>query len=552
MDNEVSVVEERIDSWIYEQLDAALPRNKYIYHCNLAYIDLVIDQKVLFTPMEKHYLFSLDYNTHIAHKKLTEETAFDYAFDCKLYKVAFEMLVRGFQYSLLCDIFPLLHSEKAEMIKDGENISFHLQELPRKNFKFVGDYSIRKALSYTLQMMSGQSEGDDEEDVALKLAEAYMYFWNENMIYEDYEPYTQLDYGGISFFFVLAAMRRFYKLYQKDFDIVSLDSQKMMILLSPNGVGELRNWVPSEDDALYELALNDHIYRPVGNGAFPKLSVSHAPLNKTSDGYMFANPLVFLFNDSSETQFLNYLRKCDNERYLRIKDKIKERVIPLISEMVKYKFPNVTAIPNFYVKIPMQKKNRRECDLLLVDETGIAVYLEIKHFYYPHSFCETKRVDSELSKALAKMPDQLQAITENWDAIRQTYHVDCELKCVHGVIVSHHYTGLDVEIDSKTPIVDVSVLYESIAEANTLEEIYTGCKEMDELYQTIPFLKRELTFSFAEYVFRVETECLDPRFELQFIRAYRNGVYKSMCGNGANTYTSVQDLARAYMDRLTS
>lgn len=552
MDDRVSLVEDQIDNWLYERLDASLPRNKYIYHCNLAYIDLVIDQKILFSPFEKHYLFSLDYNTHIAHKKLTEEDCFDFSFDRKLYAYAFDMIIRGFQYSMLCDIFPLLHSEKATMVIEGQNISFQIKNLPKKNYKYISDYSMRKALSYTLQMASGKLQDCDNESAAMKLANIYMHFWNENMVYDDYEPYTQLDYGGVSFFFILAAMRRFNKLYRKDFDIVSLDSQKMMIILSPHGVAELRGYVPGKNDTLYNMALEDHIYKPIGKGTFPKLSVADAPLNRTSDGYLFANPLVILFNDSCETQFLNYLRKCDNARYLRIKDKIKERVIPLISEMVKYKFPTVTPIPNFYVKIPLQKKNRRECDLLLVDESGITIYLEVKHFYYPQSFCETKKVDSELSKALGKMPDQLQAIAENWDAIKNTYHITCNLKELHGIIVSHHYTGFDVEIDCNTPIVSATTLYESIAESQCFEDIYRGCKEIDEIYPSIRFLKKDLSIDFAGYIFHLEVECLDPLFEVQFIRSYRKQIFKSISSTRPNSYKNVQDLARAYIDELNS
>ena len=411
---------------------------------------------------------------------------------------------------------------------------------------------MRKALSYTLQMASGKLQDCDNESAAMKLADIYMHFWNENMVYDDYEPYTRLDYGGVSFFFILAAMRRFNKLYRKDFDIVSLDSQKMMIILSPHGVAELRGYVPGKNDTLYNMALEDHIYKPIGKGTFPKLSVADAPLNRTSDGYLFANPLVILFNDSCETQFLNYLRKCDNARYLRIKDKIKERVIPLISEMVKYKFPTVTPIPNFYVKIPLQKKNRRECDLLLVDESGIAIYLEVKHFYYPQSFCETKKVDSELSKALGKMPDQLQAIAKNWDAIKNTYHITCNLKELHGIIVSHHYTGFDVEIDCNTPIVSATTLYESIAESQCFEDIYRGCKEIDEIYPSIRFLKKDLSIDFAGYIFHLEVECLDPLFEVQFIRSYRKQIFKSISSTRLNSYKNVQDLARAYIDELNS
>jgi len=326
MDGRINAIEKKIDTWVYDMLDDSLPKNKYIYNCNLAYIDLVIDQKVLFSPFEKHYLFSLSYNTHFAHLKLKEDLEFDYKFDRKMYAYAFNMILRGMQYSMLCDIFPLLHCGKATMRMVGNNISFDINAIPKKNYKYISDYSIRKSLSYTLQMANGKLEDNNDEDIAMKLSDMYMHFWNENMLYGDYEPYSRLDFSGISFFFVLASMRRFNKLYKKDFDIVSVDSQKMMILLSPNGVKELRSYVPGEDENLYNAALADHIYKPVGKELFPKLSVADAYLNMTSDGYLFANPLVILFNDSCETQFLNYLRKCDNPRFLRIKDKIKERV----------------------------------------------------------------------------------------------------------------------------------------------------------------------------------------------------------------------------------
>jgi hypothetical protein len=550
MNETVENIESAIDKWLYDALNPSIPRNKYIYHCNLAFIDLAIDQKILFSPFEKHYLFSLNYNTHIAHLKLKEELEFDCRFDNKVYAIAFNMILRGMQYSMLCDIFPLLHSGKASMHVLGKDISFTIKDLPKKNYKYISDYSIRKSLSYTLQMANGIMQDRDNDDIAMKLSDLYMHFWNENMIYGDYEPYTQLDYVGISFFFVVAAMRRFDKLYKKDFDIVSLDSQKMMIILSSKGVAELRNYVPGENGDLFRAALEDHIYNPIEHGIFPKLSVSDAPLNRTSDGYIFANPLVILFNDSCETQFLNYLRKCDNPRYLRIKDKIKERVIPLICEMVKYKFPSIISIPNFFVKIPLQKKNKRECDLLLVDDSGMALYLEIKHFYYPQSFCETKKVDQELTKALHKMPDQLKAIQDNWDILKETYHIACDLSELHGVIVSHRYTGLDVALDPQTPIVDSATLYESIAESKNLKNIYLGCKEIDDIYPTVHFITRELQIDFAEYTFHVETECFDPAFEIQFMKSYRKQIYKSVSSCRPQNYNNITDLAHAYIDQI--
>lgn len=548
MGKDVEKLEVEIDKWIYEKMDESLPRHKFIYHCNLVYIDLVIDQKALFSPIEKYFLFSLDYNTHNAHKKLKEEKEFDYRFDNDMYKQAWKMMLWGFQYAMLCEIFPLLHSEKATMDIIDNDIFLSVKKIEKKNYKYLSDFSMRKALSYTLQMASGKLEKAEEETASKELADLYMHFWNENMLYEDFEPYTRLDYGGISYFFVMASMRRFTKIYRRDFDIVSLDSQKMMIVLSPLGSERMRAYVPGDNDELYKLALEDHVYKPVGKGSFPKLSVADASLNRTQDGYIYANPLVILSNDSYETQFLNYLRKCDNERYLRIKDKIKERSIPFICELVRGKFENVKTISNFQVKIPMSKKNRRECDLLLVDEQGVAIYLEIKHFYYPQSFCEMKKVDSEFVKALGKMPDQLSAITENWELIKKVYDVKCNLKNIYGVIVSHHYTGYDISIDQRTPIVDISSLYESIVEAKCLEDVYNGCREIDILYPSIPFLKRELVVDFAGYTFHFEVECMDPRWEMPFALSYRRQIYKSVNSKRPREYKTLKDLAHAYLE----
>lgn len=552
MDEETNEIEQKIDCWLYDLLPENIPRNKYIYHCNIAYIDIVIDQKMLFTPFEKHYLFSLTYNTHIAHKKLREEESFDYSIDEELYKIAFNMIIRGMQYSMLCDVFPLLHAGKAELKYDNHEIYFETKNIPRKHYKFISDYSIRKYLSYTLQMECGRMQTHNDEDIAMKLADRYMHFWNENMLYEDYEPYSRLDWGGINFFFTVGSMRRFNKLYKKDFNITSLGIGEMMILLSPEGVKELRNWVPATSEELYQEALQDNIYKPLGKGLFPKLSISDAPLNKTKDGFIFANPLVLLFNDSAETRFLNYTRKCHNSRYLRIKDKIKERVIPLIEEMIKYKLPGTICISNFNVKIPHQKKNKRECDLLLIDSSGIAIYLEIKHFYYPQSFCETKKVDEELNKALDKMPDQLDAIRDNWEILKSTYKIQCDLKEIHGIIVSHRYLGYDVPISEITPIVSSPTLYESIAESNTLYEVYKGCREVDEIYPNIKFLSRELVSDFAGYKFHLNVECLEPAFEINFIEICKNRAYRELSLNAPQSFQSIKDLAKAYIDQMNN
>ncbi|MFL8798378.1 MULTISPECIES: hypothetical protein [Clostridioides] len=547
MNEKIYKIEDDIDKWLIDELDKSIPRNKYIYHCNLAFIDIIVDQKVLFTPFEKHYLFSLTYNTNIAHRKLQEEEDFDYMFDEKLYILSFNRIILGFYYSILCDIFPLLHSKKGIMEIKDRNISFKLNNIPKKNFKYINDYSIRKTLSYTLQIANKKLENCDDEEIAIKLSELYMNFWSENMVYEDYEPYSRLDWSGIGFFFIVASMRRFNKLYKEDFDIVSVGSHKMMIILSPNGVKKLREYVPATNEELYKLALEDNIYKPIEDGYFPKLNISEAPLNMTKDGYIFVNPLVMLFNDSMETRFLNYLRKCDNKRYLRIKDKIKERVIPLIIEMIKYKLPNVKYITNFHVRIPLQRKNERECDLLLIDRDGFVLYLEIKHFYNPQSFCETKKVDGELKKALDKMPEQLSAIKTNWENIKKSYEISVDLMEIQGVIVSHYYLGYDLDIDENTPIVNASNLYESIAESNNLKEVFLGCKEIDDIYPKIEFVERELNFDFAKYNFTVGIECLHPRWEILLNKSYKDQICKKVMYDEPKEFKNLADLAKAYL-----
>ena len=192
MKEKIYEIESEIDNWLINNLDESIPRNKYIYHCNLAFIDIIVEQKMLFTPFEKHYLFSLTYNTLIAHRKLKEEEKFDYTFDKELYILAFDRIIRGFQYSMLCDIFPLLHSKKGTIEVKDRNISFKLNNIPKKNFKYINDHSMRKTLSYMLQMANGKLEKCDDEEIAMQLSKLYMNFWNENMINEAVDTITTI------------------------------------------------------------------------------------------------------------------------------------------------------------------------------------------------------------------------------------------------------------------------------------------------------------------------------------------------------------------------
>lgn len=554
MNDIIHKIEEKIDSWLIENLDKTIPRNRYIYHCNLAYIDLVIGTGILFTPFEKHYMFSLTYNTYIAHKELKEEEHFNYIRDEKLYNYACKVILQGVSYSFLCDIFPLLHSKKGNMYVENKNIHFKLDSIPKKNMKYLVDNERRKVLSYLLQMLNGKYEKnkDADEKIVEKLTNEYIDFWNENMNYDDYEPYTEMEYGGLDYFFVNASMRRFNKLYKCDFKVLELGSPKMMIMFSPNGVNDIRKTNPSTNDELYKLAFDDNVYKPIGNNNFPKLNLSEAPLNKTKDGYIFANPLMVLFNDSIETKFLNYLRKADNQRYLRVKDKIKERTIPIIEEMVKYKFPKVKIISNFNVKMPFKKNDERECDILLIDDLGNAIYLEIKHFYNPHTFSEIKRVDNELNKALKKIPEQLKAIKYSWENIKRGHGIDLNIKKIYGIIISYNYLGYDVEFDEFVPIIDISTLYKVIAESNNIEEIFLEAKLADNMYSKIEFIDKNMSFNFAGYKFNIQVDAINPIDEMRLNSSYKKmaeGIIKSTTDR---RFKKVEDVAKNIVDRFYS
>lgn len=540
-------IEKIVDNWIYDMLDSEVPRNKYIYHCNLAYIDLVINTKNLFSPIGKDFLFSLNYNTFIAHKKLKEESIFDYKFDNTIYGLAYRMIIYGVQYSMLCNIFPMLHSKKAFIKISNNKILFEIGEIPKKNYKYFNDYFIQLALKYNLQILNEKLQSEYDENSVIKLANAYVSFFSENMDYYDFEPYTRACYGGISFYFIVAAMRRYCKLYKKN---VNIDSQEMMILLSPSGKNKMRELVLGKDDPFYEKAFEDHIYKPIGENTFPKLSISDAILNRTSDGYIFANPLVILSNTSYQTQFLNYLRRCDNSRYLKIKDKIKEKVIPFIIEMIKHKFQFVKCISNFQVKIPKTTK-KRECDLILIDKEGVAIYLEIKHFYNPQSFAETKKVDEELRKALSKIPEQLEAIKNDWESIKQIYSISYNLKELHGVIVSHFYTGFDVPISESFPIINFSNLYENIAESKDLKELYLNCKEIDIIFKDIDLIKKKTNFNFAGYKFVIDIEFPEKNSE----KLFKNNIKRQMenfvfSPRSRKKYENISDLAKECLEEI--
>ena len=45
MKEKIYEIESEIDNWLINNLDESIPRNKYIYHCNLAFIDIIVSKK---------------------------------------------------------------------------------------------------------------------------------------------------------------------------------------------------------------------------------------------------------------------------------------------------------------------------------------------------------------------------------------------------------------------------------------------------------------------------------------------------------------------------
>lgn len=77
-------VEKIIDQWLPQKLNREIPRYKYIYHCQCAFVDMMIDKKLLFNSagsIETQCLFALNYNIHLAYRYLKEDNAFEYSFD---------------------------------------------------------------------------------------------------------------------------------------------------------------------------------------------------------------------------------------------------------------------------------------------------------------------------------------------------------------------------------------------------------------------------------------------------------------------------------------
>lgn len=104
-------IEVEVDNYLFNQLDERIPRYKFIYHMNLAYIDYVITNKILFSTAEKHFYFHWVI-IRLLLIKTSWGRGFNFEFDNELYDYCFKFLILGMQYSMLCDVFPAINSKK--------------------------------------------------------------------------------------------------------------------------------------------------------------------------------------------------------------------------------------------------------------------------------------------------------------------------------------------------------------------------------------------------------------------------------------------------------
>lgn len=148
------------------------------------------------------------------------------------------------------------------------------------------------------------------------------------------------------------------------------------------------------------------------------------------------------------------------------------------------------------------------------------------------------------------MPDQLLAIKENWDLIKQVYSIEWDLKQIKGIIHSHSYLGRNVEINDSTPIVNLQNFIESLTEANTIEGLYECNKEIDTVYATVPTVKKAIKFRYGSYIFNLTLEALSPDFEVLFILEHRKNILKNIDMNEKTVYKSIEEYAQDLISKL--
>ena len=518
MDNEqvdYNEVEEKIDSWIPKLLNKKIPRYAFIFHCNCVYVDLVIETGSFFSSSEfteRHLVFALNYLTHLAYKYLQEEDVFVYKVDNELYLYTYTLLLKAYIYAELCDVFPKIHNGKALFSKEKNMFVLKEKELRREHMQQYEYYLLRKPLHYILQYGCGRTTHMDEEERQMEIFNLFKNYWNENIWNVDFTPYSALEGGGLRDFFMITAAKRYILLYDADFKVYKLRWSQLLICFSNKGAAQIRTMIPTDNEEFYQQALEDCIYKPLGKDDYPKANLADAPIIRTKDGCMFANPFILLFNNSVDTQFLNYLRRHDNKRFLLVKDKIKERCIPEVESWLDEEIEGLKKISNFELKIPYTK-NKRELDLLISDSDGNALYMEFKHFYFPESYSEKSNLDKELQVAQKKMKDQIYAIEYNNEEVMHLIKSNCKINKIHGMIVSYLYTGTDVEILEEYPIVSLLTVKEAIKQSTNISELYDFCQKSEKRYASVPVVKEDIIEEYANMKFKITKTVLNPEFE---------------------------------------
>lgn len=523
-------LEKLVDEWIPKLLDKSIPRYSFIFHCNCAYVDVAIETGCFFSSSEsseRYLVFALNYLTHLAYKYLQEEDVFLYEVDDLLYKYTYKLLLEAYTYAELCDVFPKAHDNKASFSKEGDLIIVNEEELCRESMQQYEYYLLRKPLHYILQYGCGKTAKTDMTKRQMAIFELFSSYWDENILNDDFEPYSAMEGGGVRDYLMITAAKRYILLYDADFMVHKLRWTALLICFSKQGASRIRTMIPTDNDEFYQQAIEDCIYKPLGKGDYPKANLADAPIIRTKDGCMFINPFLLLFNNSVDTQFLNYLRRHDNKRFLKIKDKIKERCIPEVVLWLNERIKGLNKISNFELRIP-GTKNKREFDLLVCDLLGNALYIEFKHFYLPESYSEKRNLDTELIKAQKKMKDQLYVIKENSEEVMNLLKSDCAINKIDGIIVSYLYTGTDVEISNEYPIISLLTVKEAIKCANSLNEIYEFCQMSEKQYVGVPLVKRNVIREYAKMKFRITKRVFNPVFEKRANERIYDHVVKSI------------------------
>lgn len=510
-DKSIRELEREIDKHIIDRIDSKYPLYKYIYHLNLAHIDLLIHENFLNSVFEKNINSSLSANIHWAYKKLKPENKMNYDFDYRMYKDCILNIKEGIKYSYLCEEFPKIYSGFGSLKKiDNKNYVFDTKKFARSTYVYLDEYSRRNFLNSI--MLKVCSKNKNMEDIDFKLSKEYVDFYAEQLNYEDFEDYDRVEWGGISFYLIMYSMRRWSMLYYKKDNLKEIHPSKFMICMSEKWKQNFAHNLNTSSNSI-EKVMNDFIYIYSGKGLDQGTNICDRPVIKTKDNNIFVNPFIIL-STHPDTRYLNMIKnQKEITKYLKLKDKIKERHIPFIIALIKKKIPNVKIISNF--KVNMENgKGERELDLLLLDEkNSLGLYIEIKYFYEPKSFSQYKNLDSELNKAVNKLNDQISDLKFDWENVNKKANCKNKIKVIEGMIVSYSYLGLDIEVNKKFPILNTSLFYEAIYYSNTLEELIKECKGVDDVYSLPLINHNNKTFKFANNTFSVPVMEIDREID---------------------------------------